>query len=372
MHSLRTVASLGAALLFGACSRPSGPVEIGLAGPFSEPRGVSMRHGAELAVDQINARGGLRGRHVQLRIEDDSGSDDAAVRSAQALYDDADVVAVVGHLTSGASIAAAQVYGGGPDPVVMISPSASNPDLSGLSPYVFRLCPSDLTYDAALARFARQGMGARRAGIIFVSNGYGRGVRKTFATDFVKLGGTVVEEDPYIPSVLSLEPYLQRMRRAGIDVLVLATERSGAELALRQMRSLGVHWLVLGGDALAGIEGAGALAEGVRLPSAYLSDAPGERNAAFVAEYGRAHPGEHPDHRGAAAYDAVNLIARAIQARGTDRRAVRDYIAQVGHGVPAIEGVTGTVRFDSAGDAPSRNVVIGVVRDGRLVTDARP
>jgi branched-chain amino acid transport system substrate-binding protein len=372
MRSARTLASLGAAFLFAACSRSHGPVKIGLAGPFSEPRGVSMLHGAQLAVNQINARGGIRGRAVELRVVDDSASEDGAVRSAQALYDDADVVAVVGHLTSGASIAAAQVYGGGPHPVVMISPSASSPDLSGLSPYVFRLCPSDLAYGAALARLTRQGMGARRAGIIFASDDYGRGVRRTFAADFAKLGGTVVEEDPYIPAVYSFEPYLERMRRAGIDLLVLATERSAAEMALRELHALKVPWRVVGGDALAGIEAAGALAENVRLPAAYLADAPGERNAAFVAQYSRAHPGEQPDHRGAAAYDAVNLIARAVQAHGTDRRAIRDYIAQVGHRVPALEGVTGAIRFDSAGDAPSKNVVIGVVRRGRLVTDVTP
>jgi branched-chain amino acid transport system substrate-binding protein len=303
---------------------------------------------------------------------DDSANDDAAVRSAQALYDDADVVAVVGHLTSGASIAAAQVYGGGSNPVVMISPSASSPDLSGLSPYVFRLCPSDLAYGAALARFARQRLGAGRAGVIFASNDYGRGVRKAFAADFERLGGAVVEEDPYIPAILTFEPYLAHMRRTGIDVLVLAIERSDAEVALHQLHGLGVPWRVVGGDALVGIEAAGALAEGLRLPAAYLPDAPGERNAAFVAAYDRAHPGERPDHRGAAAYDAVQLIARAVQARGTDRRAVRDYIAQVGHREPAQEGVTGMIRFDSAGDAPSKNVMIGVVRGGHLVTEVTP
>ena len=328
-----------------------------------------MEHGAQLAVDQINAAGGVRGRRLLLRLADDSASEDAAVRVAQALYDNSAVVAVVGHLTSDASIVAAQVYGGGSHPVTVISPSASSPDLSGISPYAFRICPSDSSHGAALAKFAWQTLVARRAGILFISDAYGRGVRKTFAADFTRLGGTVVEADPYVPTTRSLEPYLSRMRLGEIDVMLLAGDRGGAELALQQMRALGIHWRVIGGDALAGIETAGSLAEGMWISAAYLPDRAGEKNAAFVADYARAYPGERPDHRAASAYDIVNLLARAITAAGPSRRAVRDYIARVGRGAPAFDGVTGRVAFDDAGDVPSKGVAIAVVRDGRLVAE---
>ena len=365
-----TLALLGAALLLAACTRSQGPIEIGLAGPFGEPRGVAMRNGAQLAVDQINAQGGVRGRRIRLRIADDSASDDAAVRVAQALYDDPRVAAVVGHLTSGASLAAAQVYGSGAHPLVMISPSASTPNLSGVSPYVFRVCPSDVSYGAALARFARQALSARRAGVIFIDNDYGRGVRDAFTAAFSRLGGHVIEADPYVAGTASFEPYLARMRAAGVDVLLLAAERPGGELGLRQLRTLGLHWPVLGGDALSGIEAMGPLADGVHIPAAYLPDRADDRNAAFVEAYERAHPGERPDHRAAGAYDAVNLLARAIAAGGDDREAIRAYLTRVGHGGPAFDGVTGTVAFDSSGDVPAKAVVIGVVRNGRLVSEA--
>ena len=328
-----------------------------------------MQHGAQLAVDQINARGGVRGRRLKLRLADDSANEDTAVRVAQALYDNPAVAAVVGHLTSDASIDAAQVYSGGTHPVTMISPSASSPDLSGISPYVFRICPSDSSHGAALARFAWQTLAARRAGILFITDAYGRGVRKTFATDFARLGGTVVEADPYVPTTRSVEPYLSRMRQVGVDVLVLAADRGGAELALRQLRALGVHWPVIGGDALAGIETEGTLAEGMWISTAYLPDRAGEKNSAFVAQYARAYPGERPDHRGASAYDIVNLLAQAITAAGPSRRAVRDYIARVGRGIPAFDGVTGRIAFDDAGDVPSKGVLIAVVRGGRVVAE---
>jgi branched-chain amino acid transport system substrate-binding protein len=204
---------------------------------------------------------------------------------------------------------------------------------------------------------------------LFITDAYGRGVRKTFATDFARLGGTVVEADPYVPTTRSVEPYLSRMRQVGIDVLVLAADRGGAEQALRQLRALGVHWPVIGGDALAGIETEGTLAEGMWISTAYLPDRAGEKNSAFVAQFARAYPGERPDHRGASAYDIVNLVAQAITAAGPSRRGVRDYIARVGRGIPAFDGVTGRIAFDDAGDVPSKGVVIAVVRGGRVVAE---
>src|SRR6266567_4753014 len=308
-----------------------------------------MLRAAQLAVNQINAKRGIRGRKLELRVVDDSGNEDTAVRVAEQLYADPAIVAVVGHLSSGPSLSAARVYGGGATPTPMISPSASSPDLSGMSPYVFRVCPSDLQHGPELARFAWHTLGARRAGIIYLNNDYGRGVRRTFTAEFARLGGTVLESDPYIPATASLEPYLSRMRRGGADVLLLAAERPGAELALREMRSLGLRWPVLGGDALTGIEADGALAEGMRLS--------------------RAYPGQRPDHRGAGAYDIMLLLARAIDKVGADRKAVRDYLARVGRGQPPFEGVTGAIAFDRNGDVAGKTVVIGLVRDGRLVTE---
>ena len=329
-----------------------------------------MRQAAELAVAEINAKGGVKGRPLKLRVADDSGREDTAVRVAEELYRDPDVVAVVGHLTSGTTIAAARVYGGGTSPVPVISPSASSPDLSWINPYFFRVCPSDLSHGPELARFARQSLGAKRAGIVYINNDYGRGIRKTFAGEFTRLGGVVVEADPYVPATPSLEPYLSRMRRSGTDVLVLATERPGAELALREMQTLGVRWPVIGGDALTGIEADGPLAAGVHVSSAYLPDRPDERNRDFVATYARAYQGQRPDHRGAGAYDIVRLLARAIQAGGgPDRQAIRNYLVKVGRGRPAFDGVTGAIVFDERGDVAGKTVTIGVVEDGRLVTE---
>jgi len=98
-------------------------------------------------------------------------------------------------------------------------------------------------------------------------------------------------------------------------------------------------------------------------------DQAGDRNAQFVAAYARAYPGERPDHRGATTYDIVHLLATVLRDAGPQRRAVRDRVARVGRDLPPFEGVTGRIAFDDRGDVPTKSVVIGTVREGRVVTE---
>jgi branched-chain amino acid transport system substrate-binding protein len=216
--------SLLVVLAWAACRPENDAVRIGVAGPFSQARGASMKQAAQLAEREINERGGIGGRTLELVFADDSARDSVAVRVAQAFLSDRSVAAVVGHLTSGATTAAVRVYAGGANPVVLVSPSASSPDLSGMSSWFFRICPSDLSHGPRLARYARQELVARTAGMAYINDDYGRGIRRTFTAEFERLGGAVLEEDPALPSTPSLEPYLSPMRRHGaVAELVLAT-----------------------------------------------------------------------------------------------------------------------------------------------------
>ena len=314
----------------GSCARDSGAIVLGLAGPMTDPLGVAQLKAARLAVDQINQHGGVHGRLIRLRVVDDSGSANGAVLGAEALYNDPAVVAVVGHITSGTSLAAARVYGAGAHPVPMVSPTASSPELSGINPFTFRVCPNDLQHGPALARYASQRLAARRAAILYMNDDYGRGVRTAFANEFTHLGGTVVEQDPFLSSTRSLEPYVARMRSAGVDVVMVAADVPGAEVVLRELRRQGAQWPVIGSDALVGIEGDGPLAEGVHISSAYLSDREGEKNATFVLDYFRATQGERPTDVAGLTYDVIRLLAEAINAVGADRQSIRDYLASVG------------------------------------------
>jgi len=351
------------------CGGQRGDIRLGLAGPFAEPRGRSMRLAAELAVREINAAGGLRGRSLELVVLDDRADAVRAVSVARQLSDDPSVVAVIGHLTSGATLAASAVYNMGLHPVPMISPSASSPLLSGAGPYTFRICPTDRAHGTRLAQWAVDRLHAQRVAILFLNDEYGRGVRGVFAQQFTGRGGRLVADDPYLDELPSFEPYLERIRRrGGTDALLIAGTRPGAERILEALRTVGLRPAVLAGDGVAGIEATGLLAEGAFVSAAYLPDQPGQANAEFVRTYRAAYNGQEPDHRGAGAYDIVHLLARAIRAVGPDRAKLRDYLAGVGSATAAYDGVTGRIAFDAQGDVPGKKVVIGVARGGRLVS----
>jgi branched-chain amino acid transport system substrate-binding protein len=233
------------------------------------------------------------------------------------------------------------------------------------------VCPTDVAHGTQLAQFAFRRLGARQAGILYQNDEYGRGIRATFSHEFTRLGGRLVSDDPYVPELPSFEPYLRRLRqRGGADVLLIAGTAAAAQRILPTLDTVGLKPRVLGGDALSGLE-TQRRAEGVLMTAAYLPDRPGERNAAFVAAYRAAYPGQPLDHRGAAAYDVVYLLARGLDATGADRRRLRDYLAGVGRASPPYQGVTGTIAFDDSGDVPGKEVVLGVVRDGHLVMAQR-
>lgn len=358
------LAGLTASIL--GCTAGNQPVALGLAGPFSEPRGLSMRLGAELAVAEINRAGGVRGHRLELVIQDDSGRAEVAVVAARSLYANRRVVAVIGHLTSAATLAAAPVYGGRP-PLVVISPSASAPSVTDAGPHIFRVCPTDVAHGTALAQFAARRLGARSAAILYQNDEYGRGIRGTFADEFTRLGGRLASDDPYVPDLPSFEPYLRRLQRhGGADVLLIAGTAASARRILPTLDTVGLAPRVLGGDALAGLEATPA-GEGVFTSTAYLPDRPEQRNQAFVAAYRAAYGNQALDHRGAAAYDIVYLLARAIESVGPSRRRLLTYLAGVGTASPPFEGVTGGIAFDAQGDVPAKGVVLGVVRQGQLV-----
>lgn len=349
------------------CSR-DGPILVGLAGPFSQDRATSMLQAAELAVREINGRGGIHGRPLQLVIFDDSANADVTLRVARELYDNSDVIAVVGHLTSSSTLTAAPVYGSGTNPIVQISPSASSPLITDAGPYTFRVCPSDLVHGSRLAEWARAQLGAERAAILYQNDDYGRGVRATFASSFLELGGSIVSEDPYVDEIPSFGPFLQRVRqRGGADVLLVAGTRASGSRIAATLDTVGISIRIIAGDGLVGI-GQTTMADGVVISTAYLPDRPGNRNGDFVRAYRAAYRNELPDYRGAGTYDILYLLAQALETVGPDRGRIRDYLARVGRDIEPFEGVTGPIAFDVNGDVPEKDVVIGVISDGRLIT----
>ncbi len=356
------IAAAAAILSLGACRGGDSDdvIRFGVAAPLEQFIGSHTLRGAELARDHINTAGGIRGRTLELVAVTDSADTRRAVTVADAFYSDLSVVAVVGHVNSGATLAAAPIYNRG---LPTVSPIATSPQVSQAGAWIFRVCSSDEANAAGLARFALRELGTRAA-IIYANDAYGRGLRQGFGAAFTAGGGTLLEEYPFIEGrTADLEAYLLGIQNARPDLIFVASTDVGAGPLIRQARALGIDAPFLGGDGILGIAGQGAAFEGTYIGLLYHPGAQHTEGQRFVEDY-QGRYGEPPDHFAALGYDAVTLLAQAAAAVGFDRSKIRDYLEQVGRQRDAFQGVTGTIAFDENGDPVEKSFAVGRVAAG--------
>jgi len=349
--------STGAALLSACGGERAGEAEVafGFAAPLEQYIGSHALRGAELARDHINADGGIRGRSLAVRAISDSANPERAVRVAERFFTDPAVVAVIGHLNSGSTLAAATIYNRG---LAAVSPSATSPGIGRAGPWIFRVASSDAANSAWLARFAARELGARAA-ILYANEPYGRGLREGFGRAYVTEGGTLLEEYPYIEGrTQSFEPYLLGIKAADAELIFVAGLDVAAGRIIRQARDLNITLPILGGDGLMGLVGLDSVFDGTYVGLLYHPEAPGSGGEAFGRAYEERF-GEAPDHFAALAYDAMMLTAQAAREVGFEREDIRAYLEQVGRSRPAFEGVTGRIAFDESGDPLEKKYAVG-------------
>ena len=344
-----------------ACSRSSEPVYIGVAGPWQEAFGRMNKQGIDLAVAHINARGGVRGRPLRLVERDDEGTGSKAAAIAGEFVANRNIVGVIGHVTSGAMMAAAPVYTQG---LAAIATTASSPDLSGISEWTFRVISSDSANGIDMARFATA-RGFNRVAILFENNSYGRGLAESFRRGY---SGEIVALDP-IPSDdrTSIEPYVSYLRTRSPDLVFVAGTDASGRAFLREARRQSLRASYMGGDGWTPLAADTVIAEGVFVGAPFSAHDPRAEAQAFVRAY-RERYNEEPDGNAALAYDATMLLASAIQQVGMSRTAIRDWLAQLADREPHA-GVTGSIAFRPSGDVIGRGIVMTRVKRGSLAVE---
>jgi branched-chain amino acid transport system substrate-binding protein len=350
--------TIGAVASQRAANAAGGP--NGGAGGGAGGAGGDMRHGIELAIDELNAAGGVRGRPLRVVFRDDSGTTEGAMATAQAFVDDRQVVAVIGHGGSAATLAAAPIYDGR---LVAISPSSTAPDLTGRSPWIFRVVPSDSSTGRTLARYM-SAHGHRRAAVLYQNTTYGRGLAAAFRHGF---DGSVVSSDPIDATVSSAEPYVTYLRRLPTppDVIFIAGDAAIARSVLHEVQQQRMVVDIAGSDAMSGLaRDSAALAEGAYAAIAFTNADTRPAVRQFLAAY-QARFGRPPIPSAALSYDATRLIAAAVNAAGPSRSGVRRYLAQL-DSAHAFAGVTGAIHF-RGGDPVGKTLVIARITHGALV-----
>lgn len=344
-----------------ACSGSSEPVYLGAAGPWTEEFGRLNKQGIDLALAEINARGGVRGRQLRVVERDDQGIGSKAASIAGEFVANRSIVGVIGHVTSGAMMAAAPVYEHG---LVAIATTASSPDLSGTSAWTFRVISSDSANGIDMARFATS-RGFKRAAILYENNSYGRGLAESFRRGY---SGEIVAIDP-IPSNgnANLEPYVSYLRVRAPDLVFVAGTDASGRTFLREARRQSLNASYMGGDGWTPLAVDTAIAEGIFVGAPFSAEDPRSEAQRFVRAY-RERYHEDPDGNAALAYDAVMLMASAIEQVGLSRSAIRGWLAELVNTKPHA-GVTGSISFRASGDVIGRGIVMTRVRRGSLAVE---
>ena len=344
----------------GNCSDPGGPIKIGVYGDLSGQTssfGQSTRNGSQMAADEINAAGGINGRQVQLIHEDDQGEPGKAATVVAKLINQDQVRALIGEVASSNSIAAAP--NAQEAKVPMISPSSTNPKVTQIGDYIFRVCFIDPFQGEVMAKFAFNSLKAKKAAILFDSNSdYSKGLIQFFKAAFTKLGGTIVIEKAYAQRDRDFTGQLTAIRDTTPDVIYVPGYYQEVGVIAKQTKQLGIKAPLLGGDGWDSPQlwdlGGDAL-NGNYISNHYSVDDPTPVIQDFVKRYKAKYNGIAPDAIAALGYDATMVMADAIKrAGGTECVALRDAIAQTAN----YKGITGVITLNSERNAVKPAVVL--------------
>jgi branched-chain amino acid transport system substrate-binding protein len=325
--------------------------------------------GATQAIADLNRRRPSGRPPLGLRLP--PADEPSQVAVATTFRDDPRVIGVIGHTGSAQTLEAAPIYGDiehqGRRALVAITPTATNPAVTGANPWIYRICPTDDDVARALARFARDSLGAARVAVIYRNDLFGRGFHRVFGTAFSQAGGVVVENDPYLAGITEFQAYAARLARKGVDALVIAGGAADAREIIAAIRGAGLTLPVLGTDDLAALASDASAAKGTRGLWYAAFFLPSERRSrlgrVFAARFEATYHYE-PDHRAALSYDAATLLGQAAWATGGDREAIREWLSGAGGpgpGRPAHQGVTGPIRFTAERNAEEKRILIGRV-----------
>lgn len=320
--------------------------------------GKSSDNGTQMAIAEINKAGGVLGKQVSVKLEDDGGLPEQAATAVKKLITQDNVLAVLGEVASSRSLAAAPICQKAGVP--MISPSSTNPKVTEVGDYIFRTCFIDPFQGTVCARFARTEQKAKSAAILTdVKNDYSVGLTKFFKDEFTKSGGSIVAEESYSEGDNDFRAQLTSIKGKNPDVIFIPGYYTEVGNIAKQARSLGMKQTLIGGDGWDSpklYEIGGAAVQGSYFSTHYSPQSKDPRVQKFVANYKQKFQ-ETPDALAAVAYDAAYIMCDAIKRAGsTDRDKIRDAIAKTKN----FPGVTGSITIDAQRNAVKPAVILQV------------
>ena len=345
-------------------------IKFGLVAPLSGNNGAygtKQEKGYELALEEINAAGGVLGAKLELETYDDGGDASTAANGAQKFADDDSIMAIGGSCLTSCTAAMLPITGDAEMAQLVVSSSAKS--LTGISDYFFRMAVQDAAVGPQIAnQFTK--MGKTKAVTMYCNNDYGSGLKDSFNAQFEANGGQILNSIPYQATDQDFAAILTTVKSLDPDCIALCGTTTDGALIIKQARQMGIEAVIMGQPGLYSqnvIDIAGDASEGLLCSGVFVADGADEKGQEFVTKYGEKYNGEVPDGFAALAYDQMYVLAdaaeRAMEANDGEltRQTLADALKETNY-----EGVTGTVNFDENGDWV-RDYLTLTVKDGKYV-----
>jgi len=342
MSSKPRLLLLAAGLAF-ACGAAAQDIKIGLVAALtgaSAQSGEAITRGLAIAIDELNAKGGIMGRKVTLVRRDDESSPPKGLAAARELISNEKVAALFGGIDSPVSLAIIPVVNKEKMPFIGVWAAATNITKNGANPnYVFRVSAQDDLVDIKLVRYAMQTYGVKKPGLVLINNPWGESNEKGLkvAAEAAKIAIAGIEKIE--PNDVDMTAQLTRLRNAGADALILVANAAPGAQMMKARERMGwkvpvvSHWGISGGrfDELVGPTAGDAHFVQTYSFFGNLNDAGKRVFTAMQTKYGIKTPADVLAPVGTAnAYDAMHLVARAIEkARSTDGEAIRKAMYEI-------------------------------------------
>ncbi|MCX5890699.1 MAG: ABC transporter substrate-binding protein [Deltaproteobacteria bacterium] len=375
MIKVRTILVVSLAILLLAAPVAFGadePIKMGTVVRLAvgSEHGIPSRRGVEMAVDEVNKAGGINGRKVELIVEDEKDSPQAAVNAVKKLIEVDKVVAIVGPMTSGDMMAAGKIADDAK--VVAISPTATTPKLSGYGASLCRGCSRIDKQAEVLTKYVAEAWKPKTVGILFSNEPYGKGCAELFTQYFEKLGIKVVATESFKREARDFKTELTKIKAANPDMLFIPGYTPETAPAAAQARQLGMNQKILGvyGDMdPVYIQLAGKAAEGHVIGGEYDEGYNTPKNQAFKKAYEELVKKNNDPYNimfAALHYDAASVILEGMKKNGPTSEGIMKFLNEV----KDFDGVTGKLSFDQNHDvvrAGTEGVYILEVKDGKYV-----
>lgn len=334
--------------------------------------GQSTDKGLKMAFDEKNATGGVKGKKIKLISLDDQGKAEEAAAAVTRLITQNNVVAVIGEVASSRSLAAAPIAQERKIP--MISPSSTNPKVTEVGDYIFRVCFIDPFQGTVMAKFAMENLKAKKVAVLRdVKSDYAVGLADFFIKKFKEMGGEIVADESYQGGEMDFKAQLTQIKSKNPQAIFIPGYYTEVGLIARQARALGIKADLLGGDGWDSSklsEIGGKDINGAYFSNHYTTESTDPVVIDFIKKYKEKFGGELPDGLAALGYDSGKILIEAMErAAEIKPTLIRDELAKTKDFV----GVTGKITIDAQRNASKPAVVVKV--DGainRYVTTVAP